>query len=246
MDDSKESSSSLRSLTHGTSHSAHRDLEAGPSSSSSSSTPFRQQRQWPGPNGGTDEDFGRFAAYQPELGGVADWTTPQTYSNQAQSGRGTAARDGEDIQALLTGSTSLAEAVYGDWQTELEQSHSTKHERDSTMPRDPQTSLHAAGNKGKTRSEQGMTDEEMELVASVSSLELVDREYLRSLLAQPESSALDMYLGQGTYTEDVYGLNPAVQRVLDQAKKGTEQTSEGRAQAVRRLAMVLRHLDGYE
>ncbi|KAK4055740.1 hypothetical protein OIV83_000286 [Microbotryomycetes sp. JL201] len=187
MDTSKGSSAALRSLSQGTSHQAHRDREARPSSSDAAASSFRQHKQWPAAGGGTDEDFGRF--------------------------------------------------------TQLEQSQLANHQRDSAMPRDPPASEWDRS-KGKSRADSELSDSESELVASVSSLELADREYLRSLLAQPESSSIKIYLEQGTYTDDVYGMTPAIQRVLDQSRAGIEPTSEGRALAVRRLAMVLRHVDG--
>ncbi|KAK4056547.1 hypothetical protein OIO90_002395 [Microbotryomycetes sp. JL221] len=255
MASSKGTPSTLNSVIKGTSHEAHRDLDSVSSSTTTdnnSSTGFRHQRQWPAAGGGTDDDFGRFVFGSESLTNTnASWqqSTSTLNNHLHQAHRGTAARDGEDIQALLNGSTSLTDQVYGDWHNELAEQQSRQHDQDSTMPQDPVVARTISRTeKGKTKltrfdDDSDMSTEELELVSAVSSLDLADREYLKSLLARPESTAIVDYLRGNTYTDDVYGIPDKVQRVLDQAKAGTEQTDEGRSKALRRLAMVMRHLE---
>ncbi|GAA5851928.1 hypothetical protein JCM9279_007027 [Rhodotorula babjevae] len=161
------------------------------------------------------------------------------------------AHDGAELASLIGGG-GLVDAVDGEWEHELlaRQHEPWRVELESRMPLDPFAA--SSGAKGKGRATEAdpaqragdMSPTSSELLSSLSSLDLADKAYLRCLLAQDPAAAFDDYFSRGSYTDDVYGLPPAVQRMLDKAAQRDDQggVEEGRKKAVRRLGMVLRHM----
>ncbi|KAK4701575.1 hypothetical protein P7C70_g4654, partial [Phenoliferia sp. Uapishka_3] len=233
----------------------HRGYEnQGPlkSSSASSSQSFRTQQQQ---ESGNDSDFGRFASTSPPTlynslfpRSSETSSSPSAPQSQAQ------AQDGADVLALLSPSatSSLADTVHGDWAQELSASQSQpwKIDQETAIPRDPliSTSPHS-DNKGKgkavvTPTSGSTTPTSLELLSSISSLDLKSKRYLQSLLAGSPETSIQSYLTHGSYSDDIYGLPDQVKRLLDKARSGEGEREEGRAKAVKRLTMVMRHLWG--
>ncbi|GAA6052246.1 hypothetical protein JCM3770_007398 [Rhodotorula araucariae] len=164
------------------------------------------------------------------------------------------APDGAELADLLSAG-GLLDAVDGDWEQELlaRQSESWRVELETAMPQDPFASTSAQNDsKGKARAlesaaamRQGdMSPTTTELLSSLSSLDLADKAYLRTLLSQDPDTVFDDYFARGSYTDDVYGLPSSVKRLFEKAAKTDERigTEEGRKKALRRLGMVLRHM----
>ncbi|GAA6001365.1 uncharacterized protein JCM10292_007035 [Rhodotorula paludigena] len=182
-----------------------------------------------------------------------------------------AAHDGEELSTLLAGA-DLVDAVDGDWERELreKQSEPWRVEHETTLPLDPFASSAArrdAKGKGKERAlDDASPDEEQvrgiaragdmsptstELLSSLSSLDLADRAYLRTLVSLDPRTAVEDYFSRGSYSDDVWGLPPGVRRLFEKAtaaRAGQGETSveEGRRRAVRRLGMVFRHMQAAE
>lgn len=182
-----------------------------------------------------------------------------------------AAHDGEELSTLLAGA-DLVDAVDGDWERELREKHSEpwRIEHETTLPLDPFASSAArrdAKGKGKEREiDDASPDEEQvrgiaragdmsptstELLSSLSSLDLADRAYLRTLVSLDPRTAVEDYFSRGSYSDDVWGLPPGVRRLFEKAtaaQEGQGETSveEGRRRAVRRLGMVFRHMQAAE
>lgn len=246
--------------------SAHRDLgqpRAGTSSQLESQ--FRQQGS--SPSTGTDDDFGRFA----QAGSSSQSWTEQgsypaggsssgysTYPHQTQldsrSSQGQVDdSDSNAIQSLLS-STTLTDSISSEWQSELLATQSTpwRSHTESSLPLDPIAAHnpHTAG-KGKGKSiNHAATPGDVspvtsQLLASLSSLELADRTYLRSLLAQSPEHAVSDYFAGATYADDVWGVanpHPAVGEILSRVVEGGVDSAGRQEKAVRRLAMVAQHL----
>ncbi|BGP14979.1 hypothetical protein JCM10213_007217 [Rhodosporidiobolus nylandii] len=258
---------SVQQLAQGTSHSAHRDY-ALPSTSSASPA-FRSHASSSHP-----DDFGSFAtgsysnvasAARPSADFVASWSrapfaggsTPLAASRGAQE-------DGAEVGALLGSGDSLHEAADGDWEVELRerQSQAWRREAEELPQADPFASAAAraardgvkedAKGKGRafpldeTPTHKGdMSPTSAELLSSLSSLDLSSRAYLRTLLSLPPELALQDYLANGSYTDDVHGLPDGVKRLFEKAaaqEAGKGEVEEGRRKAVRRLGMVMQHL----
>ncbi|GJN89842.1 hypothetical protein Rhopal_002831-T1 [Rhodotorula paludigena] len=182
-----------------------------------------------------------------------------------------AAHDGAELSALLAGA-DLVDAVDGDWERELreKQSDPWRIEHEATLPLDPFASSAARRDtkgKGKEReiddaaASEGqlrgvaragdMSPTSTELLSSLSSLDLADRAYLRTLVSLDPRTAVEDYFSRGSYSDDVWGLPPGVRRLFEKAtasQEGQGETSveEGRRRAVRRLGMVFRHMQAAE
>lgn len=166
-------------------------------------------------------------------------------------------RDGQEIAALLAGD-DLNDAVDGGWEQELRADHDRAHQlaRTRPLPADPLASNpQALGTDLSATQKQNapgdMSPTSRSLLASLAHLSLAEQTYLRTLLAsQDPARMLEDYFARGSYTEDVWDVPPppeAVREVLDRAKgkeKEVDQDEAGRTRAVRRLEMVLRHLEG--
>lgn len=173
-----------------------------------------------------------------------------------------ASHDGFEINALLAGNGLVTDAVDGDWERELmeEQARPWRVEMETTMPTDPFASPAAASasrsarldaheGKGKEKARAGdMSPTSEELLSSLSSLDLADKAYLRSLLSLSPDDAFQDYLARSSYADDVYGLPQGVKRLFEKAAREEEGVhgEEGRTKALRRLDMVLQHLRAAE
>ena len=168
-----------------------------------------------------------------------------------------APQDGDALVALLTGHDSVVEAVDGDWERQLAQEQ--QHQRSSPLPADPLASRSDPQLPDTRRrvNPGDMSPTSESLLLSVSNLSLAEKTYLRTLLASQDPAAMFQdYFSHGTYTDDVWTPTIAnsgpLREVLDRAAedtgkgKGKERVDdvEGKAKAVRRLEMVLRHLNG--
>lgn len=159
--------------------------------------------------------------------------------------------DGDDIQTLL-GSTTLSDAVHADWEAELLAEQASKWSHDINLPSDPPASAQALSSrsdtkgKGRAFTSGDISPVSSDLISSLSSLDLNSRSYLKTLLSLPPDEALEDYFSRGTYTDDVYGLPADVQKLFEKAQSGGQSQEEGRAKAVRRLGMVMKHLWGGE
>lgn len=226
------------SSSSGTSNAAAFDFDAFREAQGAQLGDSRLSRAWDGAAASASDTGPAFAA-------------PPPHANQLDTGR-SAAQDGAELASLVSGGGLLA-AVDGDWEEELlaRQREPWRVELESRMPLDPFAS--SASAKGKGRAMDGpdaairagdMSPTSTELLSSLSSLDLADRAYLRTLLAQDPASAFEDYFSRGSYTDDVYGLPPAVQRLFEKANQRDERigVEEGRKKAVRRLGMVLRHM----
>lgn len=250
---SKALPAQLSQFLHGNQHDAHRDYLPDQSTSSSSPS-FRHPSR---AEAAGDEDFGRFAAssssshFAPSSSSPAQLASSSRYAPSSQP---LSSSDGAAFQALLA-STSLSEDVHGDWAKELSvsQTQPWKLEQETSVPLDPTFDFARApvtlSGKGKARAHDNgggdTSPTSAELISSLSSLELRDREYLKSLLAAAPDESVRNYLARGSYADDVYGVTDGVRKVLDQAMEG-EGAAEvaGREKAVRRLRMVVQHLWG--
>ncbi|GAA5992736.1 hypothetical protein JCM10908_006906 [Rhodotorula pacifica] len=191
-------------------------------------------------------------------------------SPSASSAIANSLADGHAVFALLNGEDSLVDAVAGDWESEMWQQRA--HFRDTaSLPSDPlasksctrgprSTTTTSSSNKADdspTATAGDMSPTSRSLLDSLSHLSLAERTYLRTLLAsQDPATMFEDYFSHGSYTEDVWTPPEYVKGLLDRAVaagegKGKEREKErerqddaGKAKAVRRLEMVLRHLDG--
>lgn len=260
---SKSRPDALSQLLHrDEAHSAHSQLD--PHQHFAPRQTFRQ----PGSStsSGTDADFGRFAhtasgsSSSSIAGGAMGSLSGAGSAFSERSPEQPAHRDGADIQALLSSNT-LTESVSGDWQAELA-SHQSQPWRLSTersLPRDPlagssHSHSHAsAKGKGKGREQQqgystsgDVSPITSELIHSLSTLNVSDQTYLRTLLAQSPDQAISDYFSRGTYSDDVWGTpapHPAVDAIMQKASAGEDGAqASAHEKAVRRLAMVARHL----
>ncbi|ORY91662.1 hypothetical protein BCR35DRAFT_298915 [Leucosporidium creatinivorum] len=255
---SKPFSPELQRFAQGTPFDLHRDLatsSSAPQGSASSSSSFRH-RAWPQASGGTDDDFGRFA--EPSswsaqgAGPSSSWMTGRESTGERGMGEARGSRqDGDEIQTLL-GSTTLSDAVHADWEAELLAEQASSWAHDINLPSDPPASAQALASrsvdKGKGRAlvSGDVSPVSSDLISSLSSLDLNSRSYLKTLLSLPPDEALEDYFSRGTYSDDVYGLPADVQKLFEKAQSGGETKEEGRAKAVRRLGMVMKHLWGGE
>ncbi|KAM0752776.1 hypothetical protein T439DRAFT_323386 [Meredithblackwellia eburnea MCA 4105] len=250
----------LQRFIHGTEHETHRDYaQQAPAASSSSSSQFSSFRSaaWPDrQQGGTDDDFGRFASPSSPFQS-STWDSVQKPWERAQSSSsssrwsaiggaaapgGPAATDGADILSLLS-TSAMTDEVHGDWAKELADSQSQKWkvENETRMPRDPIVDVKG---KGKARQRDGDTSPTSEeILSSLSSMDLKNVQYLKTLLAGNPEDSLKRYLDSGSYADDVWGLPEEVKRLLEKAESGGT-VEEGRAKAVKRLQMVMRHIWG--
>lgn len=167
-------------------------------------------------------------------------------------------RDGDALVALLNGHESVVDAVDGDWERELAQDQQRSSALVSPLLADPLASK-ADSQQPDTRrvaaNPGDMSPTSESLLASVSNLSLAEQTYLRTLLASQDPAAMFQdYFSHGTYTDDVWTpiTSGPLRDVLDRAAedtgkgKGKERVEdeEGKAKAVRRLEMLLRHLNG--
>jgi hypothetical protein len=170
-----------------------------------------------------------------------------------------APQDGDALVALLTGHDSVVEAVDGDWERQLAQEQQRSSALVSPLPADPLASRSDPQLPDTRRrvNPGDMSPTSESLLLSVSNLSLAEKTYLRTLLASQDPAAMFQdYFSHGTYTDDVWTPTIAnsgpLREVLDRAAedtgkgKGKERVDdvEGKAKAVRRLEMVLRHLNG--
>jgi len=276
--DAKAPPSAVNRLVHGDpAAAAHRDLAHSPAQAGPSGTSGFRQRD-PNALQGSDDDFGRFMQAGPSSwsrsspGGLAlqdssafpggdplflRQPAPASPSPIPSAGSQRDVQDGSDIQSLLS-STSLTDAVHGDWHAEAVASQSApwRVSHDSSLPLDPAASagpsLKGKG-KGKAKSPTpgDVSPTSLSLLSSLSSLDLSDQAYLRTLLAQSPERAVQDYFDRRTYADDVWGVPngptsvpKAVDEIMSKAKGGDG--AGAREKAVRRLAMVARHLGGAE
>lgn len=146
----------------------------------------------------------------------------------------------------LLGSSTVADQIHDNWEAELlAEQASTRSQQLAKLPVDP-LATSSSRDKGKGRdfvSTPGdVSPVSSELLSSLSSMDLSNKTYLKTLLAAPSGEVFRDYFSQGTYTDDVYGLPEEVRKVLEKASSGEGTQEEGRAKAVRRLGMVMRHL----
>ncbi|GAA5955025.1 hypothetical protein JCM3765_003164 [Sporobolomyces pararoseus] len=245
--------SSLLRATH--LDSLHHD-QATPQASTSKAT-FRQTSSSTS-QGTVEDEFGSFASSSnanriSERPFESSWRAtnardrlPEEASEQTRG----STSDGFEIQSLL-GGTSVNEEVDGDWERELFESQRLKHSQDSILPKDPplpsstsfarsqaqrdDSHLHLPGDLSPTSSE---------LLSSLSSLDLSSLEYLKTLLSLPPEEAVERYLDsqEASYTDDVWGLPKEVKEVFERAKEAGGDGETGREKAVRRLGMLMKHL----
>lgn len=170
---------------------------------------------------------------------------------------GPASHDGDAVFSLLSGSDSLIDAVDGDWERALAHERHLQRldEAPPPLPADPLASKSCPPRHSASGTPQvhpgDMSPTSQSLLASVASLSLAEQTYLRTLLAsQDPASMFEDYFSHATYTDDVWTPPPNyVRKVLDRAVdegKGKQRAAddEGKAKAVRRLEMLLRHLEG--
>ncbi|BGP23755.1 hypothetical protein JCM10295v2_002656 [Rhodotorula toruloides] len=251
--DSKGLPAAVQRFAHASDH-AHLDLLA-PSSSSSSfpsgSTSFRSDASSSAPRAEMD-----FAAFTGGSDGLAEFERGWKDEWRETATRN-ASHDGFEINALLAGNELVTDTVDGDWERELKegQARPWRVEMETTMPSDPFASsaalasrsgrLDESGGKGKGKACAGdMSPTSEELLSSLSSLDLADKAYLRSLLSLSPDEACRDYLERSSYADDVYGLPQGVKRLFGKAASAEEgvKGEEGRTKALRRLDMVLQHL----
>ena len=234
------------------------NFRADASSSSSSASEFsRFAQQHAGPSSAFQgTGFGQQAA--------AAWERSQTGRSMpsaipAQSPFA-ALQDGDALVALLNGYDSVVDAVDGDWERQLAQEQQQHHSSavGSPLPTDPLASKPVPQllDTARRANPGDMSPTSESLLASVSKLSLAEQTYLRTLLASQDPAAMFQdYFSHGTYTDDVWTpiASGPLRDVLDRAAqdtgkgKGKERVvddEEGKAKAVRRLEMVLRHLNG--
>ncbi|GAA5882090.1 hypothetical protein JCM3774_001505 [Rhodotorula dairenensis] len=170
-----------------------------------------------------------------------------------------ASDDGGAVLTLLSGVDSLVDAVDGDWERDLEQERQLERLHETPpppLPADPLASNSCTRGHSASQSNPGdMSPTSQSLLSSVANLSLAEQTYLRTLLAsQDPASMFEDYFSHATYTDDVWTPPPSyVREVLDRAAvdrdegKGKERAADdeaGKAKAVRRLEMLLRHLEG--
>ncbi|GAA5868161.1 hypothetical protein JCM8547_003363 [Rhodosporidiobolus lusitaniae] len=256
-------------LAGGTPHSLHRDY-ASPSSSLPASSAFRSTLA--SASYASSADFGAFAgpSTSRQLGGHAQppalegaWGAARVEPGGGELIARGAAHEGAEFAALLGGKGGLlTDAVDGDWEAELveRQNEIWRRDNEMKMPADPFASSGARAardvdpsGKGKGRafaSSSGnkgdMSPTSSHLLSSLSSLDLSSRAYLRTLLSLPPELAIEDYLAHGSYADDVHGLPADVRALFEKAAAQDEGRGdlmvEGRRKAVRRLGMVMRHL----
>jgi hypothetical protein len=253
---------SVHQFGQGPQHSLHHDYR---SNSSSSAPAFRSSSHTP------SDDFGSFAGpsqsshrtFSPSTGGLGEAWRAAGVSGGTEAAL---SRDGGDVLALLGGQGgSLSDVVDGDWERELQQRQSEewRTELEGRMPVDPYASsagraardglgedVKGKGKTGVVQRKGDMSPTSSELLSSLSSLDLSSRTYLRSLLSLPPELALEDYLAHGSYVDDVHGLPKDVQGLFEKAAKQEQgkgvSAEESRMKAVRRLDMVMRHLQAAE
>ncbi|GAA5974666.1 hypothetical protein JCM5350_001238 [Sporobolomyces pararoseus] len=249
-------SSLLRATNSDSLHHDHANPQA--STSSNNVSGFRQTSSSTS-NGTIQDEFGSFASSSSanritEQPFESSWRPtsdrnrlPEREEFDQTRGSGS---DGFEVQSLLNG-TGFNEEVDGDWERELLESQRLKHSQDSFLPKDPplpsstsfarsqaqrvDSSSHLSGDLSPTSSE---------LLSSLSSLDLSSLEYLKSLLSLPPEQAVQRYLDsqETNYTEDVWGLPKEVKEVFERAKQAEGDGENGREKAVRRLGMLMKHL----
>jgi len=260
---SKGLPSSVQHLVHSGDRLADVPLHPHSSASSGSASSFRHDASSSASSSALPFDFDAFREAQGAqlgdrhldrawAGAASDTAAASSAHHLAHNGlERDAAYDGAELSSLLGGG-GLVDAVDGEWESELlaRQHEPWRVELETRMPLDPFAASSSAKGKGRA-SEAGpaqragdMSPTSSELLSSLSSLDLADKAYLRTLLAQDPTTAFDDYFARGSYTDDVYGLPPAVQRMLDKAAQRDDRVGveEGRKKAVRRLGMVLRHM----
>ncbi|SGY79572.1 BQ5605_C008g05166 [Microbotryum silenes-dioicae] len=146
-------------------------------------------------------------------------------------------QDGDEIQALLRSGMLNAQLEEG-WEQELASDQSRTYHADSTMPKDPTISA-AQGQLSPVT--QG-------LVQKVDALELEARLHLQSLLTLTNESgddtlAIQAYLSQKSYADDVWGLPREIREVLTKVVEEQSQANDSdKNKALQRLNLVLKHL----
>ncbi|BGP31097.1 hypothetical protein JCM10296v2_002861 [Rhodotorula toruloides] len=256
--DSKGLPAEVQRFAHASDH-AHLDHLA-PSSSSSSfpsgSTSFRSDAS---PSASHAES--EFAKFTGGVNGLAGLERSWKEEEQRETATRNASHDGFEINALLAGDESVTDGVHGDWERELEeeQARPWRVAMETTMPSDPFASsaalasrsarLDALDGKGKGKARAGdMSPTSADLLSSLSSLDLADKAYLRSLLSLSPVEAFQDYFLRSSYADDVYGLPQGVKSLFEKAAREEDgvQGEEGRTKALRRLGMVLQHLRAAE
>ncbi|GAA5883249.1 hypothetical protein JCM16303_007328 [Sporobolomyces ruberrimus] len=247
----------IQQFIRGTSSTAHRDQLASEPPQASTSSSFRQAAA----ASTVEDDFGSFltdssSSHIKERPYESSWNAARTRNEVAERGgdqewRGTK-QDGFEIQELLGSDTTLDDTE-GDWERELLESQRRNHFVDSSLPLDPllpssSTSRlpdlehsnlpqHLSGDLSPTSAS---------LLSSLSSLDLSTLAYLRTLLSLPPEQAIQRYFDSTTssYTEDVWGLPRDVKEVFEKGRgaDGNVEDENGREKAVRRLGMLMKHL----
>ncbi|SCZ98658.1 BZ3500_MvSof-1268-A1-R1_Chr7-1g09232 [Microbotryum saponariae] len=146
-------------------------------------------------------------------------------------------QDGDEIQALLQSGMLNAQLEEG-WEQELASEQSRKHHAESTIAKDPTIS-----------SAQGqLSPVTQKLVQKVDALELEARLHLQSLLTLTNESgddtlAIQAYLSQKSYADDVWGLPREIREVLTKVVEEQSQANDSdKNKALQRLNLVLKHL----
>lgn len=234
-------SSSLQQLIRGTPHETHRDRTYF-SQEYSRPTTFRNAPD----QAGTDDDFGRFASGSGSNQGHAGssresgtiYSTPlaSTYNSTFSYPPDTSEADPNSILNLLN-SKGFTSAVQGSWEEDLLVDQAIPWKQDSQ----PHQTTDPLSLKGKGRAD--VSEEEI-ILSSLSSLQIKDITYLQTLLSLPESDSIQDYLKQGSYSQDIYGVQNTVRTLLREVESGGNEMEEGRVKAVRRLGLVMKHLWG--
>ncbi|SCV70909.1 BQ2448_3671 [Microbotryum intermedium] len=146
-------------------------------------------------------------------------------------------QDGDEIQDLLR-SGVFNEQLEKGWEQDLASDQSRKHHAESTMPKDPNLQM----TQGQ------LSPVTQDLVQKVDALELEARLHLQSLLTMTNESgddtlAIQAYLSQESYADDVWGLPREIREVLTKVVEEQSQADDSdKNKAFQRLNMVLNHL----
>ncbi|GAA5893321.1 uncharacterized protein JCM6883_007632 [Sporobolomyces salmoneus] len=248
MDFSKGAGGPVSSLLKATtSDSVSRDHSEVPHASTSTSTSFRQSSNT---TSTAQDEFGSFAA-NTSSNGFKERPYSSTWDRQRETEEIAGkhkSRDGLDIQALLNGSSSsrtLVEETDADWEQEMFESQRKNHDNDSSLPRDPLLPSSTSFSRSQEHHLSGdLSPTSSELLSSLSSLDLSSLAYLKTLLSLPPEQAVQRYIEstESNYSDDVWGLPKGVREVFEKAKDNGTAEENGKEKAVRRLGMLMKHL----
>ncbi|GAA5839467.1 hypothetical protein JCM3766R1_003554 [Sporobolomyces carnicolor] len=239
-----------------TSDSVSRDHTTPQASTSRAESSFRQSTPASDPTTLGDE-FGSFASPSSshafrERPYASSWDSRQPPRDlagpEALSSR-YGQQDGFEIQELLAGST-LVEKTDADWERELFESQRRSHDVDSSLPRDPRLASSTSFARSQAQHIPGdLSPTSSELLSSLSSLDLSSLAYLQTLLSLPPEQAVQRYFEatDSSYTDDVWGIPQGVRDEFDRFKNAGEAVKNldenGKKKAVRRLGMLMQHLE---